>query len=268
MTDHAAQFLLSRDELVGLLHLVGSSHLVGIRLDEPDLPSDKYEELLARAFQSLTRRSLISASPPTTHAAIAESLFECVNVLAYREFAAILVRGRPSRGQQIYIYNCWHGQLVLHTFPTPESHWIARIASRNELARQLQTLMPLAPSTAGSSLYLDLTENDLEKLREDAQSGQPGTAINRLISAGFSSDTAKTLVQALSAPLLTLSVAFLQCSADTIDGATSIAVFGDTESAWGIWPLVGQQPTLRLRPVGYNDLSDCWTRWLEIAGCD
>jgi len=266
MAQEPTELILSRAELVYVLNALQATRIVGVDLKEFTCPRQKLEALLEEAEQSLIARSLLTVDNQSQTRLLAPELVEMVGALAFRSLAFVLVRGVRGKGQQLFIFNLYQDIMVEHTQPQDGIHRLALISTLEDLFARIESLVPLQPVIREGRPEFTIAQTEFERLRQQVQAGGNGEALSTLVAAGLAEDLAPLLIQALQNPLFTLSLACLECEGDAVVDASSVAIFADEQSAWGIWQGTADvdAPQLLIFPTGINDVRSAFIDWLGL----
>lgn len=259
------ELILSRAELVYVLNALQVRRIVGVELEEFGWPEDKFARLIQKAEQTLISRSLLTIDPETQTRLLVPELVGMVGTLAFRSVAFVLIRGVRDKGQQLFVYNLHKEAVVEHTLPRDGVHRLAHIGTPKDLFSRIESLAPLELVRREGRPQFTIEQREFESVRKNVQSnGSVKIATSVLAGAGLGKDLIPVFIQSLKNPLLTLSLAYLECEDDTITAASSVAVFADEQSSWGIWSgAVDVNPSeLLIFPTGINDLKSAFTDWL------
>lgn len=260
------ELILSRADLVYVLNALQATRIVGVELQEFTWPQQRFDALLKEAEQSLIERSLLTLDDQTQTRLLAPELVGMVGALALRSHAFVLVRGVRGKGQQLFIFNLHQDIMVEHTQLQEGSHRLALVGTLEDLFARIEDLVPLQPVIREGRPEVTIAQTEFERLRQQVQAGDTGEARSILVAAGSAGDLVPLLLQALQNPLFTLSLACLECERDKVIDASSVAIFADEQSSWGIWPSTADTdaPSLLIFPTGINDVRSAFIDWLGL----
>jgi hypothetical protein len=256
--------MISRPELLYLLNRMGVKNIAGGQLNEWSLPAQKLGQLLQDGEQSLIDRHLAERKEGDSSLTIDPELESLMTVIAKRDRAFVLVRG-TQQGKQLFIFNMDRGKIVEHTLPREGVHRLAPIADSDAFLARLKQIIPLASVTKEHRPEFKISEPDLEKVISEIRQGKIEPARQVLASAGMNAEYFGHFTRAIAAPEFTLSLACLRIDGETTTGASSVSVFADQQSAWGIWPhqLDAVPPVLIVYPSGVDDVFALVSGWIK-----
>lgn len=251
-----SEIILSRSELIYLLHGLNCKTAVGITLDELELPEEDLQDHLNKGSQDLAKHSLL---PVPTY------VQELVEAVGKRDMALIAVRGINKLGRQLFVFNFYKDKIIEHTLPTEGIHRLAVIDSFDALIQRFKQIVPLAPVEQSGRPKFKITQPEFEAVVNQAQSGQTTQAEKSLLRAGLPKEFSKYLLRALKTPEFFLSLACIAVENDTAVNASSASIFADQQSAWGIWPydMTASPPLMIIFPSGVTDVYNAIQDWYE-----
>ena len=270
MEPKSIEIMLSRPELVYILNALQAQQIVGVELEEFSLPQPQFNELLQQAEQQLIRRSLLRIDENSNARTLAPGLVAMVGALAFRSMAIILVRGIQGKGQQLFVFNLYHDIFVEHTLPQEGVHRLMSIDTADALFMRLEDLVPLHPVTVQGRPRITMEQDEFKRLYDTIQSGTVDLTLAGLLSKKVGDEIAQTLVTTLQKPLVTLSLACFEVHDDIATDASSVAVFADEYSSWGLWQDADDpNPShLVIFPTGINDIRAAFAQWLGLSPDD
>lgn len=260
------ELVISRAELIYVLNTLHVTRIVGMELKEFALPKLQLDAMLRDGEHSLIARSQLTVNQQTRSFVLSPTAIGLVRALAFRDLAFILIRGVRGKGQQLFVFNRYQNMLVEHTLPRASQHRLATVGTLDDLFARLESLVPLQPVLREDRPEFTITPVRFEQARQQIQTGQVSEAISTLVAAGLDENLAPLLVQSLQKPLFTLSLACVKCERDMAVAVSSVAVFADEKSSWGIWPDMAEENNhdLLVFPTGINDIKSAFIDWLGL----
>jgi len=266
MVQEPMELILSRAELVYVLNALQASRIVGVELTEFAWPQQQFDALLREAEQGLVSRSLLTVDAQSQRRLLAPELVEMAGVLAFRSLAFALIRGVRDKGQQLFVFNLYQDLMVEHTLPQEGMHRLVPIGAPEDLFARVESLVPLQPVRRKGRPLFTMAQSRFERMRQGVQTKSASEVMSILVTAGLAEGLVSLFIQALQNPLFTLSLACLECEGNTVVAASSVAVFADEQSSWGIWSGAADVDPSRLLifPTGINDIQSAFVDWLGL----
>ena len=252
------EFILSRAELVYLLHELKCKTVVGVNLKELN-QSD--EELSVSLKQGQT---LLNKKKDTVDYS---QLVEFVEVLGKRDIGIVMIRGIKNLGRQLFIFNFYNGKIIEHTMPEEGFYRLALIPSFDALIERLKQIVSLAAVNMNDREINKISQPDFENIIKFVQSGNIHEAEKILEQTDFNQAYYGYLLQAIGEPEFTLSIACFKIQNDTAMETSSVSIFADQQSSWGVWPgeMEATPPILYLFPSGITDVFNTFSDWLHLT---
>jgi hypothetical protein len=260
------ELIISRRELVYVLNALQVKNIVGVNLEELELPSSEFEALLREAEEELIASELLTIDPESHNRELEPTLVGMIGALAFRHTAFVLVRGVHEKGQQLFIFNVYQDVIVEHTQPQEDLHRLFLIESMEDLFERLDQLIPLHTVIVENRPTFVMEMAEFEEMQQRIEELEDSVIRQMLVQADLEPGLTSPFIQALRNPLFTFSLAFLHCENSTATAASSAAIFADQNSAWGVWGGVEgiNDEDCLIFPTGINDIKSALVDWLDV----
>lgn len=262
MKKNLNEIILSHNEFVYLLRLLDCMGIAGMTLEElKDTPANKIFE--AGTKDKLMEKSFIKIKKGNV--VIQPRILKLIYPVAKRDMAFVLIRGIKGIGEQLFVFNCFKNEIIEHTLPDENTHRLALISSFQRLIERFNELVPLNAVKQDGRPECIVDQPGFEAFINGVIKSQlkEYEIENKLSGFGFDKNYNHHFLQALKFPELTISIACLYIVKDQIEYATSVSIFADMESSWGIWPhkMDESPPLLMVFPTGIADVFSVVSDW-------
>lgn len=242
------EFIFSQAEMLALMLAVKTSLIPGLDNDRL-VPAGQAEQkaLTLQGLEILTRRGLLRVEGDTT--ILNGDVGLMATAVAYPQVMTIITRDTPGVGQQQFLHYRYDPVNVELTMPTLEQYRLAALPDAATALARLRQILPVTFEYDPAGIKQKLNQEVFYQVKELAESGQQVEAATTLEQAGFSSEAARLLLQAIRHPILGGTIAYLRLRDQQIVDARNLAMVQDTETAWLIQQIVPGEPILGLETV-------------------
>lgn len=191
--------LLSREEVLFVLNLLQASFLPGLDADPLGELSEEQQALAVTvAGRALLARELIRI-PGEGELLVHPALLTAVGVCAYPEKAVFAYHWSPGQAAPDRFFGYVRGpETVVHTRPEEVLHLFSVLPSTQGLIEGVLSFCHYADSPAAAPLVLDVPSAQLAEVRQLAEAGQAGRAVE-LLKEGSAPEAARDFVATLAA---------------------------------------------------------------------
>lgn len=255
---------LSQNAMIAILDFFGKRKIVGANFKEFDLPAEKLEEIISQGRDELEEEDLLR-DRGSKNLFIEPAVGELVRALFNQQAAIVVIIKSKGHGQYSLSLNAYKDLIVEHFIDETDYHVLTGFTDYASVFARITEIIPLKAVSDANRPRLAVATSFVENLVQlSKQPGAQNKIADELKKKEYSDEIIKSLSQALSSPLLSISGAFLLIEGDEATEASSFSIFADENASWGIWPKAenGSLGDLWLMPSGINDVQMCVSDWL------
>lgn len=253
---------LSRPEFLVLVDALGGSAIIGIAMEQL-IPADseEHQKLLMIGMEELESRGLLLTQPDGSKQ-LDPLLIAVSSVIMRPEVAIVSVREVPAKGTQIFLHYKVGDYIAEQTFPEKEQHRIGALNDVDALFARLLAIFPVVGPVDGEG-SATLSQEHLFAVRTYAQEGHNAEGVSLLEKGGMVSAAAHALVEAMSQPIFSGTVALLRCNdVHEIIDARNPAIVQGRQGAWCIAQAPVGTATFQIIPVNQATLQTQLRTWV------
>lgn len=227
----ALSVLLSREELLVVLHILRTQSLPGLDPDPiGEIDTSHRNAMLTAAERALRARGLAQIVDGVLQ--LHNDLLDNVGACVYADRALLVYHWAQDAIQPARLFGHSRGDLmIVHTRPDPVLHLFSRLPSKELFADQVLLACLGEQDSAEVSQQFTIADSLLQQVREQAEGDEIKVAQAALVEAGVDLDSAKALVQTLTGK----PVATIFQSLTTADGVVTqhdFTLLQDTDVIW------------------------------------
>lgn len=228
---------LTRDELLALLQLMGSSTMNGL----PENPfagvtEKERAERLNAGLETLINRELVTVSSSDS-VLLDDTLVALVGSCILPGASLVLSGLQPDGSADPHFFNATPEILVEHSSPRLGVHSFAYLpdtaALQARLAAVLSSLSTATESNAFHGLWPDTLVADVFRL---ARSQDQATAIQNLVKAKWPTDQAEAFVTACTGWTIYTALCAWGLRGEHVEGSDTVVIVSDQQRCWLLEP--------------------------------
>lgn len=235
--DNNQFIMISYEELVSLLIMCNYSNgVAGMQISEFDLPEEeqkKYvhsnqQKLIESGFIKIDDKGEINIDSDTAHL-----LF----VLMNHQFSYIMIRmvSEYHRSDQL-VYEICGPYIVEHYIFNNGMHRFLIIPSAEDLYERIRKLVPISDIRSENTDIYTIPVNTFRQTINQVQNGNIIEPMKTLTGIGMPDEIASNCISGINSPEITVSIMGIVYESQLATNITSISVFANKESLWGVWP--------------------------------
>ncbi len=262
LTTEPINLLLSRDELLYILSLLGAETLPGI---DPDTLGDltPAQRTMAHqiALRSLRAREL-AQQRNGDGVAVHNALLAAVGVCAYPH-RTLFAYHWPAGAEAPFRFfgHIRDNEVVAHTRPEADLHLLSRLPSANYLVTQLLALCECNNSPATSAADVLMATHDFAEARRLAAEGLATAALDLLLQNRLPSISAQALVNTLSVAPRVSIIQLLKQDGDGVQ-KQELTLVQNAQHAWLIQTDTNVQDQLRIKATQRAAVESIFSQWV------
>lgn len=262
LTTEPINLLLSRDELLYILSLLGAESLPGI---DPDPLGDLTPEQRTMAHQialrSLRAREL-AQQRNGDGIAVHNALLAAVGVCAYPHKTLFAYHWAAGAEAPLRFFGHLRDQeVVTHSRPEADLHLFSRLPSANYLVTQLLVLCECNNSPATQAADVLIATHDFAEMRRLAEGGSSDAALDLLLQNRLPSISAQALVNTFSAAPRVSMIQLLKQEGATVQ-KQELTLVQNAHHAWLVQTDADVQAQLRIKVTQRAAVESIFTHWL------
>lgn len=254
--------LLSRDELLYLLSLLGTETLPGIDPDSMgDLTPEQRRLAHEIALRSLRAREL-AQQRNGRDVAVHNALLAALGVCAYPQKTLFVYQWSAGVETPMRFFAHIRDQeVVAHTRPEVDLHLFSRLPSVNYLVTQLLAFCECNTMPATQSTNIMMAKGDFAEVRRLAQAGSSAAALDLLLQNRLPSISAQSLVNTFSAAPRISLVQMLKQVGEAVQ-MQELTLVQNPQYAWLVENDAIEPDRLRISGTQRAAVESVFTQWL------
>jgi hypothetical protein len=251
-TDLEKGLLVTREQMLWLMNFLGAKSLLGVNLNNPPSGTDSKVPANPEAISLPLEENGILLREGKERNILNPEVRPLLEALFFPEQAMVVIRDRPTIGNQIFYLLRKGPILLMHSFPQEGRHFILPIAQPVEIAQILLDWFPLGllPSSAAE---LVMGRDVFDRTVFLARRGGREEALKALLDFPVEEGERTNLINAIHHRKLSGTIGLLVFQSNTVDDASSVNVLTDGLTGWAITQeesSASQEPSLRVRRTG------------------
>lgn len=245
--------ILEQSEFLLLLDAVNANELIAIDSAKV-LPRDREEHrrLGLEGIEKLKDRGWLTLQDGVYM--LNPDLVIMVGTVAHPTLALVVIRDIPA-GRQEFLYYRSEQAIVEFTLPAEGQYRLATLPNIEMTVARIQFLLAEDAPERDPAHSFTIDQDAFFAVREQMLAGDRATAEAILTSHDVAAATRRTLLDAMSEPLLSGTVAILRCEEDVVVDARNLAVLIGPQVAWAFQQTEAGVPQMRAETIDEASLS-------------
>lgn len=252
---------LTRDELLALLQLMGSSTMNGLPEDPFAGVSRKEREARLNAgLETLINRGLVEAQSSDS-AVIDDTLVALVGSCVLPGASMVLSGLAPDGTADPHFFNATPEILVEHTSPRPAIHTFTFLPDKAALAERLRAVLaPIAAASRPSEFAIVSPDKLIADVFRWSRNNQAAKASASLVKANWPASEAESFVRSCAGFAIYTGLCAWGLRSEQIEGTHTLIAVSDQQRGWLLEPQGERGDLLHCRSATGQDVADAMVR--------
>lgn len=252
---------LTRDELLALLQLMGSTTMNGLPEDPfAGVSRKEREERLNSGLETLLNRGLVEAQGSDS-AVIDDTLVALVGSCVLPGASMVLSGLAPDSTADPHFFNATPEILVEHSSPRPAIHMFSFLPDEAALAERLRAVLaPLVAASRAAEFAIVSPDKLIADVFRWSRNNQGVQATASLVKANWPASEADSFVRSCAEFAIYTGLCAWGLRSEQIEGTQTLIVVSDQQRCWLLEPQGERGDLLHCRSVSGQDAADALVR--------
>jgi hypothetical protein len=224
--------LLSREEIVYLMNLLGARSLLGVDrkeviATEGSIQNERLQKLI---MDSLKKRGILTLDEKKTPV-LDTKIQSILETLYFPERAFVVTRHCSGFGDQIFYLINRENNTIMHSFPQDREHFLLPIPHTEDIVQQLSTWFPMYGLPISSTKFL-IDLKTLEQVRTFAETKEVQKALDHFQIENIDPNEKKNFIHAFADRKISGAITWLSFKENKVDNADSVIILNDGQTGW------------------------------------
>ena len=263
--------MISYEELVSLLLMCGYSNgIAGMQVPEFDYSDEEKKKYIAANQQKLidSKFLIIDGNGKID---LDQDIAHLLYVLMNHQAAYIMIRSFPEKDMQEQVTYEICGKDILEHFAHKNGmHRFAIFPTPDDLYDRIRQLVPIIDVRPEDPEVYIITEDSLHEIITQVKQGIIDGPLEKLKYICMSDELAKNCISGIKDPNVSVSIMGIAYEDQLAIKVTSVAVFTNAESLWGIWPVEdeklkqSEEKEVALFECIQSDVISVFRKWVDF----
>ena len=258
-------FVLSREELLFLLRLIGAKDIPGLG-DDPLLGQlNTEQQALGMVYAERTLRDRgLARIDESSELQLHTELLQAVTACAFSHRSIVVYHLDANRRATQYFGHIREQTVIAHTKPEPPLHRLHMLHDEHALIQEILTLVQAEDMPESDPAAIVFPLAFVPKIRELAAQGEHNTALNLLLENGVAAGPGSRLLQTLAGKY---ALTIFQNYNRLLDGSfltRSVTLLRNQHIAWMMFSPQKEDGNVTFRPFTTPQLRELLESWLKV----